>query len=121
MSPGRLRARRQGYSQISVGLAVNFTPTWFQVFPGVDLTAPLTWSQGLSGNAAVQLGGNQGSGNWSAGIGANIYQKHLVNLAYNGYFGNYTIGPTGAMNFNNGTFASLSDRGWVSLTLKTTF
>lgn len=103
------------------GLAINFTPTWFQVFPGVDLTAPLTWSQGLSGNAAVQLGGNQGTGSWSAGIGADLYQKYNLKLAYNGYFGNYTIGPTGAMNFNNGSFASLSDRGWVSLTFKTTF
>ena len=103
------------------GLAVNFTPTWYQVYPGVDLSAPITWAQGLSGNAAVQLGGNEGAGNWSAGLAADIYQKYKVTLAYNAYFGNYTIGPTGAMNFNNGTNAALSDRGWLSLTLKTTF
>jgi hypothetical protein len=104
-----------------LGLAVNFTPTWFQVFPGVDLTAPVTWNQGLSGNAAIQLGGNEGTGTWSAGIGADIYQKYKVSLAYNAYFGNYTIGANGAMNTPNGIIAALSDRGWVSLTFKTTF
>jgi len=103
------------------GLAINFTPTWFQVFPGVDLSAPVAWQQGINGNAAVQFGGNEGSGNWSAGIAADIYQKYKVSLAYNGAFGNYTIGANGAMNANNGSFASLSDRGWVSLTFKTTF
>jgi hypothetical protein len=74
-----------------VGLAVNFTPTWFQVLPGVDMQMPLTWSQGLSGNAAVQLGGNKNTGTFSAGIAADIYQKHRVTLAYNGYFGDYSL------------------------------
>ena len=44
----------------------------------MDLLAPLTWSQGLSGNAAVQFGGNKGAGNWSAGIAADIYQKYRI-------------------------------------------
>ena len=104
-----------------VGLAINFTPTWFQVFPGVDLSAPLTWAQGLSGNAAVALGGNKDAGNWSAGVAADIYQKYKVQLSYNGFYGNYSTTPTGAMDVPNGIPASLSDRGWVSLTFKTTF
>jgi hypothetical protein len=109
------------------GLAFNFTPTWFQVWPGVDLSAPLTWSQGISGNAAVLLGGNKDAGSWSAGVAADIYQKYKIQLSYNGYFGNFSTDPTtatpagGVMGVPNGTFASLSDRGWVSLTLKTTF
>ncbi len=42
---------RSGYTAIDkptknfFGLAINFTPTWFQVWPGVDLFAPVTWSQ----------------------------------------------------------------------------
>jgi hypothetical protein len=103
------------------GLAINFTPTWFQVFPGVDLSAPLTWSQGIYGNAAVQLGGNKGAGNFSAGIAADIRQQYKFTLAYTGYYGNYSLTPTGAMNVANGTYAALSDRGWLSLTFKTTF
>jgi len=104
-----------------VGIAVTFTPTWFQLPPAVDVQMPLTWSQGLSGNAAVQLGGNENTGTFSAGIAADIYQKHRVTLAYNGYFGDYSLTPAGAMNVANGTSAALSDRGWISLTYKTTF
>ena len=90
--------------------------------PGVDLFAPLTWSQGLSGNSAVLLGGNKNAGNWSAGIASDIYQKYRIDLKYNGYYGNYSLTPTGARRTSsNGTTAALSDRGWVSLTFKTTF
>jgi Protein of unknown function (DUF1302) len=104
------------------GLAINFTPTWFQVFPGVDITTPLTWSQGISGNSAVALGGNEGAGTWSAGIGADIYQKYRIDLKYLGYYGDYSTNPAnGALAVANGVPASLSDRGWISLTFKTTF
>jgi hypothetical protein len=104
------------------GLAFNVTPTWFQVFPGVDIMAPMTWSQGISGNAAVTLGGNDGTGNWSAGIAADIYQKYRIDLKYTGYYGNFTTNPTtGALVTPNGLVASLADRGFVSLTIKTTF
>jgi hypothetical protein len=120
---------RASYSAIDkpttnfLGAAATFTPTWFQVFPGVDLTMPLTWTQGLSGTAATLFGGNKNTGNWSAGVGATIYQKYLINLSYIGYFGNYSTagGASCAQNCFAGTNAALSDRGWVSLTLKTTF
>ena len=107
------------------GLAINFTPTWFQVFPGVDLYAPITWSQGLSGNAAVLLGGNEGAGNWSAGLGLDVYQKYRFDLKYSAYYGDYQPTSAGFKGYPgvlpNGVNAALSDRGWVSLTFKTTF
>jgi len=124
---------RNGYTAIDkpsknfFGLALNFTPTWFQVWPGVDLLAPVTWSQGLSGNAAVAFGGSKGGGNYSAGLAADIYQKYRVDLKYNGYYGDFSTDPTGltpaggVMGVPNGANASLSDRGWMSLTFKTTF
>ncbi len=37
------------------GLGINFTPTWFQVFPSVDVLMPLSWSQGFA-NSAVTVG-----------------------------------------------------------------
>jgi hypothetical protein len=124
---------RSSYTQIDkpsknfFGLAINFTPTWFQVFPGVDLIAPMTWTQGISGNSAVSFGGSENGGNWSAGVGADIYQKYRIDLKYSAYYGNYSTTPTaatpagGVMGVPNGANASLSDRGWVSLTFKTTF
>jgi hypothetical protein len=123
---------RDNYTQIDrvsrdfLGLAFNITPTWFQVFPGVDLLAPVSYSRGMNGNAAVFLGGNESAGSWAAGIAADIYSKYRVDLKYTGYFGDYSTNPaTGTVippsGVFNGVFSSLSDRGWWSLTFKTTF
>jgi hypothetical protein len=103
------------------GLAVNLTPTWFQVYPGVDLLMPLTWQQGMAGNSAVAGGGQDGTGTFSVGLAADIYNKYRVDLKYVGFFGNYSTGPTGAVTVANGTLAGLIDRGFVNLTFKTTF
>jgi len=105
-----------------VGIAINFTPTWYQVLPGMDLLAPLSYSRGIIGNAAVTTGGNEESGNFAIGVAADIYSKYRIDLKYTGYFGNYSTNPvTGAATTFNGVNSSLSDRGWVSLTFKTTF
>jgi hypothetical protein len=102
-----------------VGLGVNFTPTWFQVFPSVDLSMPVTWSGGLVGNSAVQSGGNKNAGQFSIGVAADIQSKYSVSLRYVGFYGPYTSAG-GAMVVPNGTPAVLSDRGQVLLTFKTT-
>jgi len=107
-------------------MGASFTPTWYQVMPGVDMSAPMTFSMGLSGNAATTFGGNQGNGNFSAGLGFDIFQKHRVDLKYIGYFGRIndygTSGALGAQNITqNGFTTLLKDRDFISLTLKTTF
>ena len=105
-----------------LGIGLNFTPTWFQVFPGVDMLAPMSYARGISGNAAVTSGGNEGAGNWAVGVALDIYSKYRVDLKYTGYFGDYSTNPaTGAATVFNGVNASLADRGFVSLTFKTTF
>jgi hypothetical protein len=103
------------------GFGINFTPTWFQVFPSVDLSMPLSWSGGLSGNSAVLSGGNKDAGSFSAGVAADIQSKYSLSLRYVGFYGAYSTTPRGAMNVPNGTSAALSDRGHVLLTFKTTF
>ena len=103
------------------GLAINFTPKWFQVFPGVGPAGARHMEPGLYGNAAISFGGNKGNGNYSAGLGADILQRYRVDLRYNGYYGDYATSATGAMTVPNGANASLKDRGWLSLTFKTTF
>ncbi len=109
-----------------VGMGASFTPTWYQVMPGVDMSAPMTFSVGLSGNAATTFGGNEGNGNFSAGLGFDIFQKHRVDLKYIGYFGRINdygaSGALGAQNITqNGFTTLLKDRDFISLTLKTTF
>jgi hypothetical protein len=70
----------------------------------------------------VTLGGNENAGTWSAGVAFDIYQKYRIDLKYNGYFGDYALTTTGARDIlPNGSVAAISDRGWVSLTFKTTF
>jgi hypothetical protein len=103
-----------------VGIGTSFTPTWFQVFPGVDLSAPLTYAVGVHGNAATTFGGNEGLGNYSLGIGADVQQKYRFDLKYIDFVGRYKDNGTVATS-TNGLTTFLKDRGFVSLTFKTTF
>lgn len=108
------------------GLSLAFTPTWFQALPSVDLSMPISYSVGLKGNSPVPAGGNEGSGSWSIGLGADYQAKYKFNLAYNAYFGDFgtntsllgTQAINGSTNAGNGT---LKDRGWLSFTFKTSF
>lgn len=102
------------------GLALAFTPTWYQVLPGVDLSAPVAVAVGLSGNAPTVFGGNEGNGNYSVGLSADVFQKYRIDLKYIDYFGRYRDNGT-AVTTQNGFTTLLKDRGFVSLTLKTTF
>jgi hypothetical protein len=102
------------------GVAFAFTPTWFQVFPGVDLSAPMTYAIGIDGNAAVTFGGNQGLGNYTVGVSADVQQKYRFDLKYIDYVGRYKDNGT-AVTATNGLTTFLKDRGAVSLTFKTTF
>ncbi len=105
-----------------VGGALNFTPTWFQTFPGIDFSLPLSISSGLMGNSCVAGGGNKNGGSWGVGVGADISTEYKVDIKYVDFFGDYTTDPaTGALKSANGGSALLSDRGFISLTVKTTF
>lgn len=103
-----------------VGASVAFTPTWYQVFPGVDLSAPFSYAVGLSGNAATVFGGNEGLGNYAIGLSADVQQKYRFDLKYIDYVGRYKDNGT-AVTSTNGLTTFLRDRGFVSLTFKTTF
>ncbi|NML44111.1 DUF1302 domain-containing protein [Ramlibacter sp. G-1-2-2] len=103
-----------------VGVAFSFTPTWYQVAPGLDLSAPLSYSVGVKGNAATVFGGNEGLGNYAIGLGADLYQKYRFDLKYIDFVGRYKDNGT-AVTSTNGLTTFLRDRGFVSLTFKTTF
>lgn len=119
-------------------IAANFTPTWFQVFPGVDLSMPVSYNVGLKGNSAVQLGGNEDAGSYSVGVAADVYQKYKFDLKYVDAFGpfdtcqtgldNNTPGANGRYECIPGQITSqaglsplLKDRGMVTASFKTTF
>jgi Protein of unknown function (DUF1302) len=104
-----------------VGLAAGFTPTWYQVLPGADLSLPLNGSVGLSGNSAVSSGGNKNNGSYSVGLGLDLYSKYRFDLKYVDYFGDYITNAAGAVSVYNGSTTVLKDRGAVYFTFKTTF
>lgn len=104
-----------------VGLSFNLTPTWFQIFPGVDLSAPMSYSIGLYGNSAVAAGGNEDAGSYSLGIAADVYQKYRFDLKYIDFVGPYRTDASGAITSSNGLNPLLKDRGFVNFTFKTTF
>lgn len=124
------------------GLAVNFTPTWYQVFPGVDLSAPMSINVGLDGVSPVVAGGAEDTGNYALGLSAAIYNQYYVDLKYVDSFGDaekcengatdgatpnaldgaerYTCYGGGYSSFSGGG-ATGEDRGALYLTFKTTF
>nr|WP_314524428.1 DUF1302 domain-containing protein [uncultured Pseudomonas sp.] len=131
------------------GVAINFIPTWYQVFPGVDLNAPMSINLGLDGVSPVSGGGAKDTGNYAVGLGAVVYNKYFVDLKYVDSFGKadkctvsgVSTGPNGgdgpapnAFSGNenyacyaggysafSGGGATTEDRGAVYLTMKTTF
>ncbi|MFJ7284382.1 DUF1302 domain-containing protein [Pseudomonas sp. NPDC099000] len=89
------------------GIAVNFTPTWYQVFPGVDMSLPMSVNVGLDGVSPVSGGGAKDTGNYALGVGAAIYNKYFVDLKYVDAFGkadkcNVSGNSTGAANAGSG-------------------
>jgi hypothetical protein len=118
-------------------LGMNFNPTWYQVFPGIDMFLPVSYNVGLAGQSAVQLGGNRGTGSYSVGVGMDVRSQYRFDLKYVDNFGDFdTCGSAndGAAPGANGQYncvpgqttafagtpAQLKDRGMVTFTFKTT-
>jgi len=106
-----------------VGLAVSFAPQWLGVFPGWNISTPMSVDYGVSGVAATG-GGNEGKYTWKAGVKGTYDERLDVTLSYIGYgserhyadvagVGKTVIGGSGDV--------GLTDRNWVSLTVSTAF
>lgn len=113
----------------ALALAFLFEPQRLQVMPGIDLSTPLSLTLGAHGNPAY-VGGPfyaKGTRLFSAGIKATIRQKTTVLLQYNGY--HYDTSPTVAIpglgasysGFGGNGAVALNDKGWIQLTVKTSF
>ena len=103
-----------------VAVGASFTPTWFRVFPGVDLLAPLSGSWTIRGNSPVAMGGNEGSGTYGVGVGADVRNFLRVDLKLVDFFGR-TRDDGRVVTSANGQLALLESRGSVTLTAKATF
>jgi len=103
------------------GIAVLFEPKWFQVMPGVDLSLPIFWGQGLKGNSPVPFGDNKGQGSYSIGLTADVKSQYSFSLKYNGFLAKHSNDAAGIASNSNASLGKYWDRNWVSLTFKTSF
>lgn len=123
----RFRDKWDGCStRDAFGVALNFSPNWLQVYPGVDMSMPMSVGYGIKGNSPTALGGNQGNGSYSIGLGLDVDSRYRIDLRYVDYFGHFKEGPgllpgTTQVTAANGLSTLLKDRGWVALTLKASF
>ena len=101
--------------QLFTNLAFVFRPTWYQVFPGTDLTVPVTFSYNLGNSekdkSPFTFGGDGKSGSGSVGAELLVNQSWTVRGAYN-----YRFGPV-----NAGIGGLLKDRDNFTVTVKRTF
>jgi Protein of unknown function (DUF1302) len=100
----------------ALGFAVKFEPTWYQVFPGADLSMPLFYTTGIKGTSPVLFGGYKGNGSYSVGLTLDVQSKYNFALAYNDAFAKHSANAT-----TIGGIGAQWDRGWVTLTAKASF
>ncbi len=97
--------------RVASHVAAVFRPTWYQVFPGTDMTVPMTLSYGIDGHSPITSGGDEEIGSFSIGAEFDIKQKWSLRLMYNAFFGPKP----------NGVSGNLKDRDNIALTIKRTF
>lgn len=92
-------------------VAFVFNPTWYQVFPGTDLTLKTSLGYGLKGSSQMAFGGDKEVGSASVGLEFNINQSWFATARWSGFFGpaDHSVG------------ARWKDRDNVAFTVKRTF
>jgi hypothetical protein len=98
--------------RVTTQIAAVFKPTWYQVFPGWDLTVPMTVSYSIDGEQPPQGSVlEEELGNASVGVSFLVDEVWILDAKYSAFFGPSFPGTTGPLN----------DRDNVSLTVKRTF
>lgn len=90
------------------GLSVNFTPSYFQVLPNLDLNVPISWSYNPRGRTPAFAFSGDKTGSLSIGLAGEYQRIWNMILRYTTYVGPQSRQP-------------LSDRDFVSLSVQRTF
>lgn len=90
------------------GWSVNFTPSYFQVVPNLDLNVPISFSYNPKGKTPASAFNGDKTGSLSIGLASEYQKVWNAILRYTTYLGPETRQP-------------LSDRDFVSLSIQRTF
>ena len=90
------------------GWTVNFTPSYFQVLPNLDLNVPISFSYNPKGRTPAFAFNGHKTGSLSIGLAGEYQRTWNMNLRYTTYVGPESRQP-------------LSDRDFVSLSVQRTF
>lgn len=110
----------------AVALRAVFSPSYYQVLPGVDINVPIGIGYNPRGKSSAIFdfnGGTEHGGDLSIGITGNYEQKWQFGLNYVHYFGreqSFLIPPNSPQAYLSYGQA-LRDRDFISLNIKRTF
>jgi len=112
-----------------VNVNIVFDPQWLQVFPGVDIDAPIDVNAGLHGNGqTLALGGTgdqAGSVSYSVGVHALVRQLYNIKLTYSGFHSptdKKIINAFGEQEYSSGSGEYMwNDKGNLELVLSMAF
>lgn len=103
-----------------VGIKLVYSPTYRQVFPGIDLSVPVGVSYFPMGKSAVVGGfGPDKGGDFNLGVSATYLDRVTAGLTYTHFYGpeDTTLDANSLFNFKQ----ALKDRDFLAFSVKTTF
>jgi hypothetical protein len=95
-------------TRFALAVRAVLTPQYFQVAPGLDLSAPVGFGLGLVGRSSVDATQNAGAGFVSVGLNATYHVVWEAALSFTHFIGGPRIQP-------------LADRDFVTISLTRTF
>jgi hypothetical protein len=109
-----------GATKDAVGLRVVYTPTYRQIFPGVDLKVPMGIGYSPMGKSAVIAGfGTNRGGDLNVGVESTYLDRITLGLTYTHYYGAEDTSVDAASNYTYKQ--SQKDRDYLAFSVKTTF
>lgn len=123
-------ARDANTTRDAMAFRMLFTPQYFQVLPGLDISIPIGFGYNLDGNSSAVgafNGGARQGGDFSIGLKGEYQRKWKFGINYTRYFGDENALLTANTKdprkgpFMSTAAQSLHDRDFVSLSVQTTF
>ncbi len=120
--PQHLFAGADGYAGFnrvtrdSGDIIIVVTPQYLQIYPGLDLSVPVSLNYGLFGVGPCAANNGEGDGNFAVGLNFQYLTKYNLNFTYSNFFGKLGDGASA-----RGNYALYRDRDFISMTFKVSF